>query len=65
MRTITISCDTCRMQDTAACVDCVVTHLCERDPTQPVMLGVAERRALHLLASAGLVPELRHQRGRR
>ncbi|HWC68488.1 MAG TPA: hypothetical protein VG478_10510 [Acidimicrobiales bacterium] len=62
MATITISCDTCQMQDTPTCDDCVVTFLCERDTTQPIVLDLAEVRALRRLTSAGLVPELRHRR---
>jgi hypothetical protein len=62
MATITISCDTCRMQDTPACVDCVVTYLCERDATEPIVLDLVGERALRRLAIAGLVPRLRHER---
>lgn len=59
---ITISCDDCRMQATSACHDCVVTFICDRDPHDAVVIDVAEARALRVLASAGLVPGLRHAR---
>ncbi len=59
--TITISCDDCAMQHTTACEDCVVTFLCERVPGA-VVIDVNEIRAVRLLSSAGLVPELRHRR---
>lgn len=58
--TITISCDTCTMQASAHCSDCVVTFLCDRG-TGAVVLDLAELRAVRLLADAGLVPTLRHR----
>ena len=60
MTSITISCDTCIMQHTEACHDCMVTYLlgAERDA---VVLDLAEQRAVRLLSNAGLVPRLRHQ----
>lgn len=62
MDRITISCDDCLMQGTATCGDCVVTYLCDHDPHDAVVIDVAEVRALRVLATAGLVPELRHAR---
>jgi hypothetical protein len=59
---ITINCDDCTMQGTTACNDCVVTFICSRDPDEAIVVDVAEVRAMRLLASAGLVPELRHRR---
>ena len=59
---IIISCDECVMQSTSACDDCVVTFLCEREPDEAVVIDVAEVRALRVMASAGLVPRLRHVR---
>ena len=50
--TITIDCASCVMRDTPTCEDCVVTFLCDREPT--------ERQALRRLAQAGLAPSLRH-----
>jgi hypothetical protein len=55
-----IECDTCVMQDTPACDDCIVTFLCgERGSA--VVLAHDEVRALRLLSDGGLVPCLRHQ----
>ncbi len=62
---MTISCDECTRKDSAACADCVVTFLLGREPDEAVMFDVAEERALRLLATAGMVPALRHQRVRR
>lgn len=59
---ITIDCDDCTMQGTAACDDCVVTFICGRDPDEAVIIDAAEARAVRLLADAGLVPALRHRR---
>ncbi|HEX2038355.1 MAG TPA: hypothetical protein VHF47_01340 [Acidimicrobiales bacterium] len=59
---ISISCDDCAMQHTAACHDCVVTFICGRDPDEAVIIDAAEARAVRLLAAAGLVPGLRHRR---
>jgi hypothetical protein len=60
---ITISCDTCVMQHTDACDDCVVTFLFRHDQAldQAVVFDLAEQRAVRLLAAAGLVPTLRHR----
>jgi hypothetical protein len=59
--TLTISCDDCTMQATAACEDCVVTYICQRDPDDALIIDAAEERAVRLLGRAGLVPRLRHQ----
>jgi hypothetical protein len=53
-----IDCDECRMQDTAACEDCVVTFLLGTEPG-PIELADGEQAALGNLAQAGLVPPLR------
>lgn len=58
----TISCDECVMEGTAACADCVVTFICNREPDDAVVIDVEEARAVRLLERAGLVPGLRHQR---
>lgn len=58
----TIDCDDCTMQGTSACDDCVVTFICGREPDEALVVDVAEARAMRLLASAGLVPQLRHRR---
>jgi hypothetical protein len=57
-----ISCDTCAMQGTPTCDDCVVTYLCDHEPGDAVVIDVSEARALRLLADSGLVPRLRHVR---
>jgi len=56
-----IDCDDCRMQQTAACADCVVSFIVGREPGDAVIIDVAEARAVRLLARAGLVPDLRHE----
>jgi len=58
--TITIDCASCVMRDTPTCEDCVVTFLCDREPTDAVLLDLTERQALRRLAQAGLAPRLRH-----
>jgi hypothetical protein len=62
MDVLTISCDDCRMQHTSACEGCVVTFICDRSPTEAVVIDVEEVRALRLLGRSGLVPPLRHER---
>lgn len=59
---VRIDCDECVMQHTAACDDCVVTFIVNREPTAPVVIEGAEERAVRMLAHAGLVPGLRHVR---
>ena len=56
-----ISCDTCVMDGTAACADCVVTHLLAPARREPLEFDEAELRAVEMLAAAGLVPTLRHR----
>ena len=60
--TFTISCDDCRMQDTSACAECVVTFICDRQPDDAVIIDAVEARAVRLLERSGLVPPLRHER---
>jgi len=60
--TLVIDCDDCAMQGTDCCADCVVTFICSRQPGEAVVVDVAEERAIRLLSTAGLVPELRHVR---
>jgi hypothetical protein len=57
---LTISCDDCSMQHTAACDDCIVTFICDRDPDDAVVIDAEEARAVRLLHQAGLVPDLRY-----
>ena len=59
---LTIACDECCMRETAACDDCVVTFICDRDPDEAIVFDVAEARAVRMLQGAGLVPRLRHIR---
>ncbi|MCU4184087.1 hypothetical protein K6U06_06925 [Acidiferrimicrobium sp. IK] len=61
MTTLTIDCDDCVMQRTAACDDCVVTAICGRQASDAVVIDAAEARAVRLLSRGGLVPRLRHQ----
>ena len=58
---VSIDCDACVRQDTDTCSDCVVTFLISRQPSEAVVIDVAEFAALRRLQTAGLVPELRHQ----
>jgi hypothetical protein len=58
---LTIDCFECVMRATAACDDCVVTFLCDRQPEDAVTIDLAEERAVRLLADVGLVPQLRHR----
>jgi hypothetical protein len=62
MTTLTIDCDDCVMQRTDTCDDCVVTFLLDRAPGEAVVIDADEARAVRMLAVAGLVPKLRHQR---
>ena len=57
---LVIDCDACALQDTAACVDCVVTFFCDEPQDEPVVVSLEEARALRALSGAGLVPRLRH-----
>lgn len=59
---MTIDCDTCVMQATSACDDCVVTYLCgERHVEQAVVISMADFKAMRALADVGLVPDLKHE----
>ena len=55
-------CDECVLQGTDACGDCVVSFLCGVEASQPVVVDLAEARAMRLLDAAGLAPPLRHSR---
>jgi hypothetical protein len=57
-----INCDDCVMQHTDACDDCVVSFIVGREPGEAIVIDVEEERAVRMLAKAGLVPDLRHQR---
>ena len=56
-----IDCDTCVMQATDACDDCIVTYLCERPAEQSVVISMADFKAMRALADVGLVPDLKHE----
>ena len=57
-----IDCDDCRLQDSDACADCVVTYLCGVEAEVPMVVDLDAARALRLLDQAGLAPPLRHRR---
>jgi hypothetical protein len=56
---LTIDCDCCTLRDTAACEDCVVSFLLEREPEDAVVIDADEARAMRMLERAGLLPTLR------
>jgi len=58
---LVISCDTCVMQKTPACDDCLMSFLCGDPHETAVVFNLAEQRAVRLLANAGMVPTLRHR----
>lgn len=59
---ISIDCDDCVLQASSACADCVVTFLCGTPSERPVVVNLAEARAMRVLGDAGLAPPLRHRR---
>jgi hypothetical protein len=70
-RRLTISCDECALQCTAACADCVVTFVLraddravaarDHDVQEGLVLDCDQARVVRLLGAAGLVPELKYQ----
>jgi len=58
-----IDCDTCVQQHTLTCDDCVVNFLLNQKPGEAIVIDIAERRSMRLLANAGLIPPLRHSSG--
>jgi hypothetical protein len=56
MSIITVDCDTCVVRG-LACQDCVITVLFGAPPE--VELDPFERRAIDILAGAGMIPRLR------
>jgi hypothetical protein len=54
---VLVDCDRCSIRG-SGCPDCVVTFLLG-SPPDDVLLDAEEKRALDVLASAGLVPPLR------
>ena len=59
---VLIDCDACALQYSEACGDCVVTFLCGEEAARPVVVDLAEARAMRLLGDAGLASPLRHRR---
>ncbi|MDA8297183.1 MAG: hypothetical protein M0004_11470 [Actinomycetota bacterium] len=59
---IHISCEECALRRSDACEDCVVTYVLSREPSDAIVIGADEARAVRLLQQAGLVPALRHER---
>jgi hypothetical protein len=63
---VLIECDTCVMQHSDHCKDCVVSALVDPKPRSAALVVDAdEERALRELASAGLIPEIRMRSRRR
>jgi hypothetical protein len=64
-RSLSISCDDCSMQCSAACSDCVVTFLLRDDAVEPehdtLVLSLQEARVVKMFGSAGLVPDLKYR----
>ena len=58
---IEVDCDTCVMRATAACDDCLVTYICNREPDEAVIVTIDELRSMRMLSEAGLVPSLKHE----
>ena len=62
---VVISCDSCALQASTACADCLVTFVLDQsaDATAPPSMDFTdvELHALALLDAAGLVPSLRHR----
>ena len=55
-----IDCDSCTMQHTDYCSECVVGALLEPSPRRTgVVVDADEERALRELARAGLIPEIK------
>ncbi|MDA8287144.1 MAG: hypothetical protein M0014_01625 [Actinomycetota bacterium] len=59
---IHISCEECVLRHSDACEDCVVTYVLGREPSDAIVIGAEEARAVRMLQQAGLVPALRHER---
>jgi hypothetical protein len=60
---LTISCDDCSMQCTAACDDCVVSFVLRDESVdhEPLVLDLEQARVVRLLGKAGLVPDLKYE----
>lgn len=62
--TLRIDCDECVLQGSDACRDCIVSFICGVETGEPVVVRLAEARAMRLLGEAGLAPPLRHSSAR-
>lgn len=66
-RRLSISCDDCALQCSAACADCVVTFVLrsreggQPQPVDELVLDGDEARVLQLFGRAGLVPKLKFE----
>ncbi len=58
---VTIDCDSCVMQHSDACEDCVVSYICDRESQTAVVINLDDFRSMRRLAKAGLLPDLRHR----
>lgn len=66
MCSMLISCDTCVMQHSDHCRDCVVQAVIAPSPRKgALVVDAEEERALRELASAGLIPEIKMRHRRR
>ncbi len=59
---IHISCEECVLRHSDACEDRVVSYVLGREPSDAIVIGAEEARAVRMLQQAGLVPALRHER---
>ena len=60
---LTVDCGVCVMRETAACEDCLVTYICDREPEEAVVITIDELRSMRSLSQAGLLPGLKHRSG--
>lgn len=58
---LVIDCAECVARASSACADCLVTHLVGHEEGGKVEFDVDERRAVEMLAEAGLVPRSRFE----
>ena len=58
---LSISCEDCSMQCSAACEYCVVTFLVGQSDEESLVLDFYQARVVRLLGKAGLVPDLKYR----
>ncbi len=64
--TLHIECESCAMQHSAHCADCIVSVLVDPNPRRTaIVIDAEEERALRALADGGLVPQIRMRRKKR